>query len=43
MLTKISDFHSITFTFFNTFFCSEKLQKNVGVLIEKIHHFLYKI
>ena len=42
MLTKISVFLNIKFTFLSHFLL-RKTQKNIGFLIEKIQHFLYKI
>ena len=42
MLAKISVFLNIKFTFLSHFLL-RKTQKNIGFLIEKIQHFLYKI
>ena len=42
MLTKISVFLNIKFTF-SSHFLLRKTQKNIGFLIEKIQHFLYKM
>ena len=42
MLAKISVFLNIKFTFLSHFLL-RKTQKNIGFLIEKIQHFLYKM
>ena len=42
MLTKISVFLNMKFTFLSHFLL-RKTQKNIGFLIEKIQHFLYKM